>query len=194
MADLFNFATVEEKVSTGEGSQKYIYPGIRHQVVIKNVSEGKTPSGTPFIEVEMYSKEGGPETAKKFPFYTSPAAIAKSMEKIKHIATKIVKEEALNKATSVEELRDLLKGGVLRMKFTGEEYKNANNEIKEKALIGLAPFAEAIEDGAEHAPIADADTKLKFDKNNTYDFKKLVESGSATPDADTPEGGKKLTW
>lgn len=190
MADLFNFASVEEKQVGGGNSQKYIYPGIRHRVVIKNVTEGKTPGGTPFIEFELYSKEGGPETSRKFQFYTSEKAIAKSMEKIKHIATKVVTEEELNNAKSVEELRDLLKGKVLRMKFTGEEYQNTSGEIKSRALIGLAPFAEAVEEGAAHPPVADEDTKLKFDDKNPYDFKKLEVAPSETPSED----GAKAAW
>lgn len=191
MADLFNFAEVKESVGTGN-SQKYIYPGIRHQVVIKNIKEDKTPSGTPFIELELYTKEGGPEASVKFPFYTSEKAAAKSMEKIKHIATKVVTEAELNAAKTVEDLKDLLKGKMLRMKFTGEEYKNKNGEIKEKALIGLAPFAEAIEEGGDHPVILDEDTKLKFDKANQYDFKKFVEEGESAPQEQA--AGKTGGW
>jgi hypothetical protein len=190
MAELFNFGSVEEKVSVGGGnSQKYIYPGIRHNVVIKDVKEGKSQNKeTPFIEFSLYSKEGGPETARTFQFYTSPNTIVKTMEKIKHIATKVVKEEELNKATDVEALRDLLKGKSLRMKFTGEEYKNQNGEVKSRALIGLPPFAESISDEAEYPAISDEETKLKFDDKNQYDFKKLAEEGSEEPQ--TEQAGK----
>lgn len=186
MADLFNFEQVEEGKVGGGNAQKYIYPGIRHKVVVKNLKEDKTPNGTPFIELELYTKEGGPENSTKFPLYTSEKALKYTMERLKHIATAIVKEEDVNKAKNVEDLRDLIKGGVLRMKFHGEEYINKNGEVKEKATIPVTyPFAEAIEDGAEKPAIADEDTKLTdIDKNNQYEFKKVEVNPTPDPASD----------
>lgn len=178
MADLFNFGEVEVRENVGGGnSQKYIYPGIRHHVVIKDVKAGKNANNTPFIELIMYTKEGGPETARSFTLYTSPGALPKTQEKLKHIATKVATLEEVEAAKDVESLRDLLKGKSLRMKFIGKEYKNANGELKERADIGLAPFAEAIEEGAAYPVVSDEDTKLTFDKNNSYDFEKYKEEG-----------------
>jgi hypothetical protein len=183
MADLFNFEEVsgEREQGTGGGTQKYIYPGIKHHVIIKNVKTGKSANETPFIEIEMYTKEGGPDTSRSFKFYTSEKAVKMSMEKIKHIATKVATADEVNAAKDLEALRDLLKGKALRMKFVGREYRNSNNELKEAAEIGLAPFAEAIEEGAEHAPVADEDTQLTFDKDNEYDMVRLKESPESAP-------------
>lgn len=183
MAELFNFGEVETKEEVGGGnSQKYIYPGIRHEVVIKSVKEGSPEGKSPYVELEMYTKDGGPETARSFKFYTSKGDIAKTMEKIKHIATKVATQEEVTAAKNVDDLRDILKGKKLRMKFTGEQWKNESGEIKERALIGLPPFAEAIEDGAAYPAVANEDTKLTFDKTNKYDFK-LLEEGDEVPTA-----------
>jgi hypothetical protein len=191
MANLFDFKEVETNVSGGS-NQKFIYPGIKNHIIIGDVSQGASKSGTPFIEIEMYTKEGGKDSSKKFQFYTSEKAMKMSLEKIKHIATKVVTEEELNAATDIESLKDLLRGKALRMKFSGQEYVNKNGEVKENALIGLAPFAEAIEEGAEHPPVADGDTKLKYDKDNEYDFKKLEVEATESPVVQ--EGTGKTGW
>lgn len=184
MSELFDFSKVEEK-SEGGGNQKYIYPGVKHHVTIKNLSEGTSPNGTPFYEIEMYTKEGGPETAKAFRMYLSEKARPYTLSNIKHIATKITTEEKLNAVKSFDDLRDLLKGESLRMMFYGEEYKNSNGEIKEKAVIGIPRFAEAIQEGAEEAPVADEDTKLVFDKENRHHFKRLPAESTDSPDQNT---------
>ena len=194
MADLFNFGEVEERENVGGGnSQKYIYPGIRHHVVIKDVKAGKNANNTPFIELIMYTKEGGPEAARSFNLYTSPGALPKTQEKLKHIATKVATLEEVEAARDVEALRDLLKGKSLRMKFIGREYKNSNGELKERAEIGLAPFAEAIEEGAAYPVVSDEDTKLTFDKTNQYDFQKLEEEESVTVDP-AAMSGSSAPW
>lgn len=191
MADLFNFKEVEEKESVGGNSQKYIYPGIRHNVVIKDLKAGVNPNGTPFIEIFLYTKEGGPDTVKGFKFYTSAGALPKTQEKLKHIATKVATLEQVEGAKTVEDLRDLLKGNSLRLKFIGREYKNSNGELKEAAEIGLAPFAEAIQEEAAYPVVADEDTKLVYDKTNPYDFKKLEEEGTDSPE---PVSSEAAPW
>jgi len=104
----------------------------------------------------------------------------RSFEKIKHIATKVVKEADIDgiKAESLEEygskLQDLLMGKSLRMKFVGEEYINASGETKVKTTVGLPSFAEAIYEGGEY-PVLDV-TKLKYNENNSYDMKKLEKA------------------
>lgn len=177
MANLFQTKGVTEVTERGTG-QKYIYGGIYNDVVIKGVGHGtSTNKGTPYIEVTMYTSEGGPDTARSFQFYFTERAAEGSMSKLKHIATKIVTEgewEAVQ-ANTIEELAEaldaLLRNQHLRMKFVVEQYVNNNNEVKDGARIGFMPFAEATQPGAEHAPIADEDTKLTYDKTNKYDFK-----------------------
>lgn len=181
--NLFSNKGVEE-AKGGGSNQKYIYGGVYHDVNIGKVSADTTPNGTPVLNVELYTTEGGKDAAKEFPFYFSAKAAQMSKEKLKHIATKVVKAsefeaiEASNLNEYAEAVNDLLKGGRLRLKFIAEEYENSNGEIKEAAKIGLAPFAEATQEGAEYAPVTDEDTELTFDKKNKYDFKALPKSAS----------------
>ena len=173
--------TEEKRVDT-----KYLKPGINLTTI--GTVEGITPeAGSPYIEMGFYKMEGDPEANTKVRFYMSEKGIAKSLEKIKHIATKVVKASEIDSITAdtVEDyglsLNKLLSGKSLRMKFIGEEYKNASQQIKVKTTVGLPAFAEAINEGAEY-PIT-TDTKLKFSENNPYDMKKLPvleESGEST--------------
>lgn len=182
MENLFSTTGVEEVVASG-GNQKYIYGGVYNDVKISNVSSGATPTGTPYLRLTMHTAEGGDQAARDFDFFFTEKAAPISMRKLKHIATKVVTEAEFEtvKATNLSELvagvAPLLKGRRLRMKFNGEEYRNAAGEVKEKATIGLPEFAEAIEPNAEYPVVADADTKLTYDKSNTYDFKKLPDAG-----------------
>lgn len=191
---MFNLKEVQEETRGNGGSQTYIYPGIRHNVIIAKWAQGKSSLGTPFIAVHLVTKEGKEANVepKAFEFYVSPAAMEMSLQKIKHIVTKVTtvkaweSKEPANLEEMIEHLNDISKGESLRMKFTGEEYKNSAGDIKEAARIGLPDFAEAIQEGAEHPPVADEDTKLTFDKNNKYDFKKL-ETEAPTPEDDVEE-------
>lgn len=197
MEELFNFEEIDgEKVVGGGNAQKYIYPGVRHNVIIKDVGQGQTPNGTPFVSIEFFTKEGGPETAKEFRFWMSERAKTISLQKLKHIATKVAKLDEVNAVKSLDEWRDLLKGRALRIQFNGEEYENANGEIKEKATIGLVPFAEAIEDDAEYPAVSDEDTKLAFDKENKYQMKRLPSKATEAPssNSDTPTNKDGVDW
>lgn len=183
---MFNLKEVSEEVKGGS-NEKYIYPGIRNKVIIKKWSQGKSSQkGTPFIAVHLVTQEGKESNVepKQFEFYVSDAAMEGTLSRIKHIVTKVATEaEFASKSPAdmeemVEHLNDISRGKVLRIKFTGEEYLNGQGEVKEAARIGYPEFAEAVEEGAEHSVVADADTKLVFDKNNQYDFKTLPKDAS----------------
>jgi hypothetical protein len=186
---MFNLNEVKE--STGNGSL-YIYPGVR-EVVIKGWAKGESPSGTPFIEVELVTKDafdaGTENASKKFQFYMSEKAKDQSMVKVKHILTKVTKEANIKPATTADEfvamLNALSRNKSLRMKFTGEEYEY-NGEVKEAARIGLPTFAEANQVGAKYEPVAEANTKLVYDKNDKYDFKPLTKTATAESEVATP--------
>lgn len=178
MSNLFSNENVVEKVGGNGG--KYIYPGIYDEVIIKGVTSGTSKNKqTPFVAVELYTKEGGEQNSKSFEFYMSENAADMSKAKLKHIATKVNTEEAFNSisASSLEEyaqkLNSIMAGRELRMKFTGEEYENAQGDVKEAARIGLPNFAEATQPGAAYPPVSKEKSQLTFDKDNEYDFKKL---------------------
>lgn len=196
---MFNLSEVEEK-SSGNGNL-YIYPGIR-EVVINKWTHGKSANkGTPFIAVELTTVEGkaaGNVEPRSFEFYVSEGAMKMSLSKIKHITTKITTEEKFASKNPadleemVEHLNDLTRGETYRQKFTGEEYINSKGEVKEKATIGLPDFAEAIQEGAEYPVVPASESKLTFDKNNQYDFKKLPKDADATPN--TVNTGTTVAW
>jgi hypothetical protein len=197
---MFNLKEVSEEVKGGS-NQTYIYPGIRNQVIISKWVTGRSAKQeTPFIGVQLVTKEGKEAAVdpKQFEFYVSPAAIDTSMKKIKHIVTKVTtakifESKEVNSAEElVEHLNEISRGGVLRMKFTGEEYLNSNNEVKSAARIGLPEFAEAVNEGAEYEPISDENTKLTFDESNRFDFKKLpvlpTQEAELSPEPDWLKG------
>ena len=181
---LFTQKISEVKESSGSGSnQKYIYGGVYNHVTIDSVTSGKSANkGTPFIEFAFYTKEGGKDALSKQQMYLTPNTIDNVQAQIKHIATKIVTEAELESGLDdstpealASSLNSLLKGQSLRMQFNAQEYINSNNEVKEKATIPLyPPFAEAIQTGAEYEVVEDADTELKFSKDDKYQFKKVV--------------------
>ena len=180
---MFDLSNVEEKV--GGGPRLYIYPGVLN-VTINGWSSGTNPNGKDYIELELTTveamKEGKENASKKFQFYMTDNAQKQALVNIKHIVTKVTKEANMKPASDLAGfaamLNSISKGKSYRQKFTGEEYEY-NGEIKETARIGLPVFAEAINPGADYEPVADADTKLTYDKNNKYDFKPFVKDASA---------------
>jgi hypothetical protein len=178
----------------GNGGGKYLKPGINNTTI--GTIEGTTPEqGSPYIEVKFYKEGETIENSTGVRFYMSEKGRARSLEKIKHIATKVVKEAEVDsiQAETLEDyaskLQNLLMGKSLRMKFVGEEYVNASNQVKVKTTIGLPSFAEAIYEGGEY-PIVE-ETKLKYNENNSYDMKKLEK---ASPETAGSESTGKLGW
>lgn len=195
MADLFNWSEVEDKPAGSGSNQKYIYPGVFHNIVIKSIKEDKNKNGTPFVRLTIYSKEGGPELAKSFDMYLTSGALPYTQRNLLHIGNCIVKEEEFKKAKSIEDINDLLAGESLRMKFDGEEYEY-QGEVKTKAVIGFPPFAEPIQDGAEHPAIANEDTKLVY--NPEKHLKKLAkpedDGGEEEPQSNATQDDVDSAW
>lgn len=176
-----------------EATTSYLKPGVNHNVTIAGI-EGVTPAqGSPYIEINFHKTGVAPEFGTKVRFYMSEKGMPSSMTKIKHIGTKVVKAAILDgiKADTLSEyatkLNSVLSGKTLRMKFTGEEYKNSKDELKVKTTLGLPPFAEAITDVAEEAKISDENTSLKYDPTNQYDLKKLTKLEETPSAGDSTE-------
>jgi len=193
---MFNFSEVKENV--GGGSGLYIYPGV-NEVKILEWGSGETPSGDALLTLKVISveadKEGNESAAKEFKneFRLYGKAQPYAMSKVKHILTKVVKESELKEVSSVDELVSMLnaltKNKSLRMKFNGRQYEY-NGELKEAATIGLPPFAEAINPGAEYEAVASADTQLIY--NPDKDLEK-VKVDNTTVDASTT-APTKVKW
>lgn len=153
---------------------KYIEPGV-HEVKIVAIEGVDSETGASYVQISF---EDSDEKTAQIRFYMSEKAIARSLEKIKHLATKMVTEAKVDKikADNLEDygskLDTLLGGKSCRVKFTGEEV-DGNNGNWWKAGIGLPTFAEAINKGAEHDPVSEEDSKLALNKSNKYDWKPL---------------------
>lgn len=163
---------------------KYIRPGIS-EVVLASV-EGNEPEGTGhFLELKFRLPNSEETTGIRL--YMGEKSQDISMSKLKHMATKIVTETALNGVEANDlvsygaKLNKILSGKKIRMKFIAKEYRNAKGEVKVKPDIPMKYFAEAIIEGAEYPAVSAAQSQLTYDPNNQYDYIKLVD-GPATDD------------
>lgn len=166
-----NFSTknVEAPVSAGS---KYLSVGINDGVILQEITAGaSSKKGTPFLEVVVAK---GDDSSVKEQFYMSEAAQEKSQQKIIHLLVdglgvdRAVIDAAGEAATSLDNyaarLNKLIPANkTFRIKFTGEQYDSAGT-IKTAKRIGFIPFAEA----SSVSP-----SKLRYDANSSYDFKKL---------------------
>lgn len=173
-----------------ERVSSYITPGIQ-EATISGITGEINKNGNPVVTIMMYPKGGDDKNANKFLFFfNSDKATEFSLRKIQHIATKIVKEDKYLAVTAdnieeyAEGLNNLLAGHSLRMKFCGEQYIKQDSSIGVRANVGLPSFAEAIQEGAEYPVVEASMSKLTYDVNNAYDFKKLA----ATPEAPITSG------
>lgn len=178
MENIFSNKGISEEGKSND-AQQYIYGGVYHKVIIKEVLKHTTNSGTECLRMMLYTEQGGPDTARSFDFYFTPKSAEITKSKLKHIATKVAKESvfenmpANNLDEYIENYGKIVTGKTLRIQFNAEQYQNSNGEIKDVARIGLPVFAEATQPGAEYPPIADEDTALTFDKEDPYNYKKL---------------------
>lgn len=158
-------------LKTKEAVQLYVKPG--NQKVIVNSIRGEQPADTnrsPFIELEIYPSGSSPENCFRGRLYTSDKALELTLERLKHICTKLITDEEFdaigNSSTNVEEyaakLNAVCAGKELRMHFDCEQYRNSNMEVKEKPMIPMnTPFAEATQPGSQYEPVSDNNSKLK---------------------------------
>ena len=181
------FSTNQASDKASKGSQ-YLKPGIHNDVTIGSI-KGVTPqSGAPYLELSFYKTESGPDFSTSVKFFMNEKStqdpnkaggLATSLSKLKHLGTKVMTADALGAigGATVEEygenLNKALAGKRLRMKFCGEEYVNKSQETKIKTTLGLPEFAESITPGAEYPVVADGQTALTFDPNNSKDMKRL---------------------
>tara|TARA_R110000868_G_scaffold386141_1_gene654333 strand:+ start:456 stop:1007 length:552 start_codon:yes stop_codon:yes gene_type:complete len=162
----FSTAGVQE---APEFENKWIKAGINENVVLHSI-EAIVPEDTtksPYLEFGFRLSNGTDQDLNKVKFYMSDSAATKSIEKIKHIATKLVTEEQIDAVTGTDlasygkALNNLLSGKVIReMKFVGEEYLK-DGKVRVAAKLGLPKFASK-EVGT-----------LKYNPNSEYDLVKL---------------------
>jgi hypothetical protein len=154
---------------------KYLAPGINAGVTIGPITYN-TDGPTPYINVTLYrSNSTAEEGGKDFRLYMSEAARKRSIEKLTHLATKVITKEKLleinNSSNTIEtfisSLSALLVGSTINyLKLCAEEYLNSNNEVRRRLSLGLPPFASMAN--------SEAESKLKYSETNPYDYKPLT--------------------
>ena len=100
---------------------KYLAPGINAGVTIGPMSYN-TDGPTPFIELVLYRSNSTPEEGgKSFRLYMSEAARKRSLEKLTHLATKVITTDQLkdinNSSSTIDafitKLNNLLNGATI---------------------------------------------------------------------------------
>src|SRR5690606_24717846 len=107
---MFDLNSVEEKNSGSGKADLYIFPGIR-RVVIQGWESGESSQGNPLIKVKLITKaalDSGTDSARDFFFPLTEKAQEISMRKIKHIVTKVTKEENIKSVSSADEFVAML--------------------------------------------------------------------------------------
>jgi hypothetical protein len=168
---------------------KYLNPGLQNLKINSiEISEAKTGSKklvlhTEGEEVKDLGFEGvdgakGP-VGKIATFYFKPEEMEEKVSRIfSEIADALEAKPQLDaiQASTLEEyiskVAPLITGKFANFKIAGEEYAKGDGKVGVKLLLPSKYFVEK----AGRTP-----SKLKFDKNNTYDYKKLVQPDNFTP-------------
>ena len=185
---MFDFKNVSE-------GRKFVGYGINHDVTIVGVESGESTNGTPYIQVKFKNTGDTDDNSTISKMYLTAKSTPITQRKIMHIHSAVGKIEQL-KSKSFDTLEamaaglnSLWAGRRLRLKLQAGEYMGVDadgaSKVKVRTEVPMSEFAEAIEKGAEMFPIADADTQLKFDKNDKWDYKRI--------DPPTPSMGSEET-
>lgn len=167
---MFNLADVNE--TTGN---LYITPGIS-EVTITSFESKNNRFDDPIIEVTFKTVDGTSSLVEELTAKTEAKDGKKSpmdmtMIKLRHIARAIIGEENLGllNGTNMEEFiaacNTHLTNKPYRQKFAGQEIIS-NGKSWDKALVPL-PGKEAMAE-----PLSVEVSKLTYDKNNSYDYRK----------------------
>lgn len=172
---MFTFNDVPEVTSNFKPT---IEPGISEVIILGY--DSKTEENYPHVQLKFSNLEGTREVFIKLGTNAeinpgkSVSSLTVSLKNLRHIASACLNDaekEAIT-ASSQElflyKVLDAIKGKKLRMKFTGRQYYDKAGAIKVATEIGYPNFAENISIPREQ-------TILRFDPNNSYDFKKVIE-------------------
>lgn len=177
----FNFTEVETKEGAG-----IIKPGIT-EVKVKAIEDGVFPFDENIKAVIMTFEDTttGAILKQEFSLEVKPDAEEgksphqMSMQRIKHIGTKIVDEDTFNKIKNINELSATLVGKTLRLKITAKEYKDKEGNVRVRSQLPLYRFAESINIPANK-------TTLTYDPKNQWDYKVFAETAVADKKDDLP--------
>jgi len=181
---MFNFENVSAE------RKRFVGYDINHDVTIVSVEDGVSQLGKKFIQINVKLTGDEDDNSTILKMYMSEKAEKITMSKLMTIHSAVRKVDTLKdkKFKTLEEmskgLNELWKGRRLRLKLQAEEWMGeddaGNPKVRIRTSIPMRQFAEAIDSGAEMPPIADADTKLVFNKSNKWDYKRLREDTNST--------------
>jgi hypothetical protein len=174
-----NFNNVEVK----EGPS-YVQPGVS-EFLITEIKEGVMPfdDKVPCISIKVEDLENKSVYVENFSMKTekSPgkekAPYEWSLERIKHLGTKIISEDDFNSIQNVNQMSAKLVGSKVRLKFGAREYLSNDNVLKVVAKLPFSRFAESIS-------IPKEKSSLKYDPKNKYDYESYE---GPMPEASTNE-------
>jgi hypothetical protein len=156
----FNFSDVQ----AGSSAKPSIKPGIHENVTLGSITSETTPNGKAVIRVP-FSLDNGAEL--NIDMSMEGNAPQYTMRKLKHMMTKVVDENVVNSATTLQDINKILSGKKLRMKFTGEEYvSQRDGKVYVKTVLGLPNFAEPM-------TITSEMSALTYNPNIEYDLKRV---------------------
>lgn len=180
----FSTKNVEETVAEQKIYDKpYIDAGINEVTFVKIEGNPGQEGKSPFITID-FAKMSDNSKGVSEKLYFSEKAIESSLQKIKHMATKVVtvdKIDAINESDVVAyaaKLNSLLVGKSLRIKFSGEEIQGS--EGKKNWTKAVFPYYVSGKTPPFAEDLKVKETKLTFDSNNKFDVKKLVAPTATT--------------
>ena len=187
----FNFSEVKDSGN----AKKFVGYGINDDVTIVSVESGVTDKSVDYLDIKFKITGDEDENATRIREFLSEKGTEYVMRKLLQVNNAVAKKEALTgqNFSSTDEmaskLNALWSGRRLRLKLSGEEYEGVDAagepKIKTRVKMPLFSFTEAIMEGAEYPVVTE--TKLEFNKNSEYDFKKMVQETNL--DAAPTDGG-----
>lgn len=185
-----------------EGKSQFpsrLEPGIHDVKVVSVIGGVSTLKKTPYVEITFENAYGNHR--ETFYFAKTGKSQEISLEKIKHLATKMITEDELNAISAADvneyaaKLNVALVNKNVRIKLSGEEeWSTKNGKMFVKRQFNFYPWAES-------AAVPFGQTKLKFNKNNLGDYKPLksaaeasAEPGLGLDSPSAPQGSEDLPF
>jgi len=188
---MFKFDTNEQNAKATTGS-RYIVPGVHDNIQMVDINVGTSRNNNPVVNVKLESMDDNSFLEEGLPASETVSGSGKSprmftMWKLQDIALAVCTAEEFESIQGntleefIDKYRSLVLGKPFRMKFSAEEIFS-NGKHWDKARIPLPNKRGTV---AESMDIPKEETKLKYDVNNPYDYKKAVQTVNILPLGET---------
>jgi len=163
-----------------EVTKKYIEPGI-HEVKITGIEYPEVENDKSTYLLFTWENREGLTAVNKF--YLSEKAKDFSLPTIKHIAGAITTQDKINSISALSykefatKLFNTIGNKFYRQKFNGEEVLGKKG-VWNKATVGFLTKTNPL---AESLFTKESESVLRFDPNNSFDFKRLGSSIEIKP-------------